>query len=734
MLVELFTSAVTLAATPSTPMPGTQAFTKAEVPWPVGNGMLDFGVKTTSDSYTDGHFSITAPVFSNIGQGGTLGGSLLFIEPYISWGEQGEVATSLGLGFRHLFNSQSLRALQERHAGLFDEGIMVGGNLFLDMLDTQNDNRFWQLGFGLEFETRYFALRGNYYQPLTGRQEGEPILQRDIQRATLLTSGKEPFATGHTIQQDVTFTTYDFYTDRLYHYYEEGMKGWDVEAAVLVPGLDKWCELWLIAGYGDFQNKPFGPQIGGTGEMHGWKSGIEFRPIPQLVLSATHFDEKRMQGGEWMFGLSLQLPLDPEPGNKDKSWWKKLRDTLKPRSRHLAERAVVPVHRQNAAVKVANSVSEPEVNQYAKEVASEEKRVVLRDDVIFVNNGGAQGNGIAAHGSVEDGTAESPFDTIQEGVDLASTTAYQGRGVPTVYVAGGAVRYSESIITGSGILGPIQRGLHLVSGGFGIEAYAGMRFGLGPAAIIEHGLALSASELLSVNGFQIEDTVSLSAAEVLFRYNSVVIDSTAPNFLVNLEPAVQILARHVEFNGNIVRAPVAGLDVRAWDGANSSVVISGNSFWVGADDTFFNRGVSCDGFARATITSNYLEAIAGTPGQIVQTVPAFSITGEFAHGTDLEFGDNTVVARNMANGSGAIDKFAVMLISGRVHFNQKGGVQFDRFYFYSREPGSFAAWDCYGLIILEKSSFTGRYSVDGFVYDGLGIYPSMTFLIQFGQL
>ena len=316
MLAALFAAAVTLAGSADTPMPGTPVIGKSTVPWPIGEGLMDFGVKTTSDSYTDGHFSITAPVFSSIGRNGTLGGSLVFVEPYMSWGEQGEVATSLGLGFRHLFNNQPLSALQERHTGPLDEGIMVGGSLFIDMLDSTSNNRFWQLGAGVEFATRYFELRGNYYQPLTGRKEGDPYIQRSVQRAEVITDGKEPFAQGHTIQQDVTFTTFDFYTDRIYRYYEEGMKGWDAEAAVMVPWLDKWCELWLVAGYGDFQNKPFGPQVGGTGEMHGWKAGVEFRPIPQIVLSATHFEEKRMQGGEWMYGLSLQIPLDPEPDNK----------------------------------------------------------------------------------------------------------------------------------------------------------------------------------------------------------------------------------------------------------------------------------------------------------------------------------------------------------------------------------------------------------------------------------
>lgn len=529
-MLTLFAAAITLMGGPDTPMPGTPVNGPSAVSWPFGSGLIDTGIKTTSDAYIDGHFSITAPVFSDIGRDGTLGGNVVFVEPYISWGEQGEVATSLGLGYRHLFNKQPLTALQQPSVGLLAEGLMLGGNVFLDMLDTQTDNRFWQLGFGLEVATRYLELRANYYQPLTGRQEGEPILQREVQRGTFLTSGKEPFATGHTIQQDVTFTTYDFYTDYLFRTYEEGLEGWDADAALLVPGLDRWCELWLIGGYGSFENKPFGPQLAGTGEVAGWKAGVEFRPVPQMVLSATWFEDERLSGGEWLYGLSLQLPLDPEPSNTRKNWWRKLKDTMRPRSRHLAERSAVPVHRQNAAIKVGNSISEPEVTQYSKVVSEVEKRVVVRDDVIFVNNGGAQGNGIAAHGAVEDGTAERPFDTVPEGVILAATVGYQAGGVPTVYVAGGGPDYGgeQWFFNGNTEL-ILKSGVQLASGGYGVPAFAGQSFGLGVPARIQAGaesLAIGGnsganqSRFISVDGFDFLGRVFVTAEQVAVRSNA----------------------------------------------------------------------------------------------------------------------------------------------------------------------------------------------------------------------
>ena len=66
-------------------------------------GILGGGVKT-NDAYVDGSFFLTVPAYSSIGRDGWLAGDVIFLEPYSSWGEQGEVAVSLGLGWRHLFS------------------------------------------------------------------------------------------------------------------------------------------------------------------------------------------------------------------------------------------------------------------------------------------------------------------------------------------------------------------------------------------------------------------------------------------------------------------------------------------------------------------------------------------------------------------------------------------------------------------------------------------------------
>ncbi|HSI62791.1 MAG TPA: hypothetical protein VLE43_06720, partial [Candidatus Saccharimonadia bacterium] len=48
-------------------------------------GTITGGVKS-SDAYTEGSFSIVAPIYSTLGSDARLSGSLIFLEPYISWG------------------------------------------------------------------------------------------------------------------------------------------------------------------------------------------------------------------------------------------------------------------------------------------------------------------------------------------------------------------------------------------------------------------------------------------------------------------------------------------------------------------------------------------------------------------------------------------------------------------------------------------------------------------------
>ena len=116
------------------------------------------------------------------------------------------------------------------------------------------------------------------------------------------------------------------------------MEGWDAEVAVLVPGLDRWFDVRLIAGYFEFYGDN-GGAVFSSADISGWKAGIEVRPVPAVVLSATWYEDEAFVDNNWMFGVRLEIPLG-RPGS------------FTPRRRHLQERLVEPVHRQNASINV----------------------------------------------------------------------------------------------------------------------------------------------------------------------------------------------------------------------------------------------------------------------------------------------------------------------------------------------------------------------------------------------
>src|SRR5436190_22326883 len=139
--------------------------------------VLGLGVKSSSH-FTEGSAFLVEPLWDDLGKRGTMGGSIFFVEPYFSWGEEGEISTSLGLGFRHLFSSQTQAdAATRTSAGVLTEGIFIGGNVFVDYLNSRADSDLWQFGVGAVAGTRHFDGRGNYYNPIG---VGERVARFDV--------------------------------------------------------------------------------------------------------------------------------------------------------------------------------------------------------------------------------------------------------------------------------------------------------------------------------------------------------------------------------------------------------------------------------------------------------------------------------------------------------------------------------------------------------------------------
>lgn len=470
--------------------------------------LLGTGVKS-NDVYTDGHVYLNLPLWSTIGSDGTLGGSYLFMEPYTSVGEGGETASSLGIGFRHLFNDQPVSALEQRgQAAFLEEGWYFGGSLFVDMLRTSHRNEFWQLGLGAEIGTRYVELRGNYYLPLEGGRKAagsqvdrQTFSSSSTQHRTSLSSAGDPLATGNLVYQDATYTTMATTTTRTTtltrttNFYERGMEGWDIEAGVLIPGLDEHLDVTLIAGYASMENQPFGPQERGTGPIRGWRAGLEVRPVPAVVLTAMWHENKAFTGSDWSAGIELQIPLD-------RTW----KDAFRPRRRHLVERMAEPVRRQNAAIRLSHSAetktkSQTSVKRVTRVVSQSTNRIVLEDDIVFVNNGAPVGNGIqAGNDATGNGTAEAPMATVQAGADIAQASSNGSGRVWNVYTQGTAAGYAEDPLVDAG-------SVHFIGSGRSIRGVGGKAFGSGPAPRVQGAFWAENVPFFGMTGYQVEQSV-----------------------------------------------------------------------------------------------------------------------------------------------------------------------------------------------------------------------------------
>jgi hypothetical protein len=326
-----------------------------------GGPIIGGGIKGNND-FIEGSLFLVEPLVNTIGTGSTMEGSVVFVEPYVTWGEEGEIGASLGAGFRHLFSDQSVSdASHNVVASLFTEGFYLGGNVFLDYARSQADNNFWQVGAGLEAGTRYLTLRANYYLPLS---DDETISRRtettvsSSRHTSTNTVGSAPTVVNGQVVQNfrrtTTTRTRTTTTTRTFELFEEPLEGWDLELALLIPGLDKYCDVQLIGGYyhleADRSHRDF----------VGWRAGIEVRPVPAVVLHATWFEEQNLYHDDWIVGVRLEIPLG---GN--------LKEAFTPRRRHLAERLYEPVHRKNSSI-TTSGVEEEQVKSTTTTNTSEQ--------------------------------------------------------------------------------------------------------------------------------------------------------------------------------------------------------------------------------------------------------------------------------------------------------------------------------------------------------------------------
>jgi hypothetical protein len=323
----------------------------------------------TNEHVTEGSAFLVQPLWDDVGQHGTMGGSLFFAEPYFTWGEEGELSGSLGLGFRHLFSNEPVGG-GNHVASLLSEGLFVGANVFADYKHTQADANLWQLGIGVEAGVRYLEVRANYYLPL---RDGDTVGNFDATEFTPTTVGGSPALRATTRTIDII---------------EEPMEGWDAELALLIPGLDKYFDVRLIGGYYSFETNASGNALAYSGDVEGWKAGVEVRPIPAVVLSGMWYEDENLVKDNWMVSVRLEIPLG-----------KPASESFIPRRRHLQERLLEPVHRQNAAIQTGVSF-EPSGAKRTTTITSAQQAQIFLNGLNASSGGSSSSSSYVAEGTL----------------------------------------------------------------------------------------------------------------------------------------------------------------------------------------------------------------------------------------------------------------------------------------------------------------------------------------------
>jgi hypothetical protein len=350
-------------------------------PW-WGNGSVQMRYENAGGQSV-GNFSGLVPLHGSRGEAGTLSGSLLFAEPYGQWIEGGAYQAGIGAGFRHLFGKQSVTALFEPPKGVvgfLEEGMYVGANAFLNGANTGVGDSFWQLAMTAEVGTRWLELRGRYHLPL---DDGQQSAQRLVQAY----SRPLNFGGIRGTEMVILDTTLSLLT--------ESLRGWQMDATLLVPGIDRWADLRVIGGYASFES----PTVGSL-QYDSWRVGVDFRPVPAVVLSAMWYENEQLFGDQWLFGVGVEVPFETRNlGDGKGGFWRQVKRAFQPRRRHLAERLIEPARRHSLPMQLGTSVQRVETEAYY--VAS----LILPDgQVVRVVERVAGGGGTSASGSTGSST------------------------------------------------------------------------------------------------------------------------------------------------------------------------------------------------------------------------------------------------------------------------------------------------------------------------------------------
>ena len=311
------------------------------------------------------------------------GSGLVFINPKISGNDSSEQEVNLGAGYRHLFP---------------DAQTIMGANVYYDSRRTSHDNRFDQVGFGLEYLSRRVDARANYYRPHEEKEVFDSFETETPVSQTTSTSVGSPYAKGHEIKETAKTTITTTTMHEFFELYETTLEGFDVELGVWLP-LPESCpaEVGLFMGYYDF-GSTYGDVV-----LDGFKGRCEIRALPALIIDAEVFEDDRLNGTDYFVGARLQVPFDVGNLFSGKNPFEGAGQSFGATRRSSVDMRLVENVIRDPQVRVAEAVEKTSEELVVVKDSSSETHTLM-DNVQFVNNENQSG--------IEHGTAEKPHNTV----------------------------------------------------------------------------------------------------------------------------------------------------------------------------------------------------------------------------------------------------------------------------------------------------------------------------------
>lgn len=395
------------APAPTAPAPAAPAPAMEPVELPPLSGLFTLGA-WVGDDFFEGRFDTLLPLTLTPCKQG-----MLLADLRASLADEGEQELNLGLVLRRYF--APLNAI-------------IGMNVYYDSRWTENDSQFNQLGAGAEVLTKWVDARANLYLPendkeLIGHEE-ETVLVSQRSRTTY-----RDYAVENEIHEVATTTRTSTYRTDVTDIYDVPLKGFDAELGVLLPLPMKDLEVRLFGGYYDFETKWNG-NVDVDNDVSGFKGRFEARAWNCLFFDAEVFEDDALYGSDYLLSVRLRVPIGPQAFKEamggDAYAWRGGGDGPLSVPERLTEMIM-----RDPRIQVRNEIT------LTQSVRSESKTTrrnsLLMDDVIFV-----YGDNLGD--PLENGSAEHPFDVVQEGVDESAARVW-----PNVYVFGASSPYRENV-------------------------------------------------------------------------------------------------------------------------------------------------------------------------------------------------------------------------------------------------------------------------------------------------